>query len=55
VVKQGYRRITIEVQEELWKRFLIQVIKKHGVVKQAGKEFEQALKEYLDNQEKEKG
>jgi hypothetical protein len=52
MVKQGYRRITIEVKEELWKRFLVQVIKEHGVVKQAGAEIEQAIKEYLDKREK---
>jgi hypothetical protein len=52
MVKKGYRRITIEVKEELWKRFLIQVIKKHGVVKQAGEEVEQAIKDYLDKREK---
>ena len=52
MVKPGYRRITIEVKEELWKRFLVQVIKEHGVVKQAGPEIEQAIKEYLDKREK---
>ena len=52
MVKSGYRRITIEVREELWKRFLVQVIQKHGVVKQAGAEVEQAIKEYLDKREK---
>jgi hypothetical protein len=52
MVKPGYRRITIEVREELWKRFLVQVIKEHGVVKQAGTEIEQAIKEYLDKREK---
>jgi hypothetical protein len=52
MVKPGYRRITIEVKEELWKRFLVQVIKEHGVVKQAGTEIEQAIKEYLDKREK---
>jgi hypothetical protein len=52
MVKQGYRRITIEVKEELWKRFLVHVIKEHGVVKQAGTEVEKALKEYLEKREK---
>ncbi len=52
MVKPGYRRITIEVKEELWKRFLVHVIKEHGVVKQAGVEVEKALKEYLDKREK---
>lgn len=52
MVKQGCRRITIEVNEDLWKRFLVQVIKKHGVVKQAGPEVEQAIKEYLEKREK---
>ena len=52
MVKAGYRRITIEVREELWKRFLFQVIKEHGVVKKAGAEVEQAIKEYLDKREK---
>lgn len=52
MVKAGYRRITIEVKDELWKRFLVHVINEHGVVKQAGVEVEQALKEYLDKREK---
>ena len=52
VKREGCRRITIEVDEEIWKRFLVQVIKKHGVVKQAGAEVEQAIKEYLAKREK---
>jgi hypothetical protein len=52
MVKAGHRRITIEVDDELWKRFLYQVIKEHGVVKQAGVEVQKAIKEYLDKREK---
>jgi hypothetical protein len=52
MVRAGCRRITIEVDEELWKRFLLQVIKEHGVVKQAGSEIEKAIKEYLEKREK---
>jgi hypothetical protein len=52
MVKPGCRRITIEVEDELWRRFLTQVIKEHGVVKQAGPEIEVAIKEYLDKREK---
>jgi hypothetical protein len=52
MVKPGYRRITIIVEDELWRRFLHQVIKEHGVVKQAGPEIEIAIKEYLDKRGK---
>jgi len=47
------RRTTIIVDDQLWKRFLSYVVKKHGVAKKVSVEVEVAIKEYLDRHEKE--
>lgn len=46
------RRTTIIVDDQLWKRFLTYVVKKHGAAKKASVEVEIAIKEYLDRHEK---
>ena len=50
--RQNTRRTTIVVDDQLWKRLLSYVVKKHGTAKKASVEVEQAIKEYLDRQEK---
>jgi len=49
----GKRRTTILVDDDLWKRFLTYVVKKHGIAKKASIEIENAVKEYLNRHEKE--
>jgi predicted transcriptional regulator len=46
------RRTTIVVDDQVWKRLLSYVVKKHGTAKKASFEVEKAVKEYLDRQEK---
>jgi hypothetical protein len=46
------RRTTIIVDDELWKRFLSYVVRKHGAAKKTSVEVEAAIKEYLDHHEK---
>lgn len=46
------RRTTIIVTDELWKRFLTYVVKKHGAAKKASVEVEIAIEEYLKRHEK---
>ena len=46
------RRTTIIVDDQLWKRFLTYVVKKHGVAKKASIEVQAAISEYLDRHEK---
>ncbi|MGA2308219.1 MAG: hypothetical protein ABSG57_01560 [Candidatus Bathyarchaeia archaeon] len=46
------RRTTILVDDELWKRFLTYVVRKHGAAKKASIEVEAAVQEYLDRHEK---
>jgi hypothetical protein len=50
--RQNTRRTTIVIDDQLWKRLLSYVVKKHGTAKKASIEVEQAIKEYLDRQEK---
>ncbi|MGB9693929.1 MAG: hypothetical protein ACPLYF_03710 [Fervidobacterium sp.] len=50
--RQNTRRTTIVVDDQLWKRLLSYVVRKHGTAKKASVEVEQAIKEYLDRQEK---
>jgi len=47
------RRTTILVDDNMWKRFLSYVVKKHGSAKKASVEVENAVKEYLSRHEKE--
>jgi hypothetical protein len=47
------RRTTVLVDDDLWKRFLTYVVKKHGSAKKASIEIENAVKEYLNRHEKE--
>jgi hypothetical protein len=46
------RRTTIVIDDELWKRFLTYVVKKHGAAKKASIEVEAAVREYLNKHEK---
>jgi hypothetical protein len=46
------RRTTILVDDQLWKRLLSYVVRKHGTAKKASIEVEKAVIEYLDRQEK---
>lgn len=48
LTKPSKRRTTIVVDDELWKRFLTYVVKKHGVAKKASVEVEAAIREYLN-------
>ncbi len=46
------RRTTIVVDDDLWKRFLSYVVRKHGTAKKASVEVENAVKEYLNRYER---
>ncbi|MGB9756165.1 MAG: hypothetical protein ACPLVJ_00065 [Candidatus Bathyarchaeales archaeon] len=50
--RQNTRRTTIVVDDQLWKRLLSYVVRKHGTAKKASVEVEQAIREYLDRQER---
>jgi hypothetical protein len=47
------RRTTVLIEDDLWKRLLSYVVKKHGTAKKASVEVENAVKEYLNRHEKE--
>lgn len=47
------RRTTILVDDDMWKRFLSYVVKKHGTAKKASVEVENAVREYLNRYDKE--
>jgi len=51
--KRQCSKRTLSIEDELWKRFLTYVVKKHGEDRHTSEEVEQALKEYLDKHEKE--
>lgn len=46
------RRTTVVVDDDLWKRFLSYIVKKHGTAKKASVEVENAVREYLNRHEK---
>ncbi len=50
--RKNTRRTTIVIDDQLWVRLLSYVVKKHGTAKKVSAEIEQAIKEYLDKQEK---
>jgi len=50
--KRQCSKRTLSIEDELWKRFLTYVVKKHGEDRHTSEEVEQALKEYLDKHEK---
>ncbi len=41
-------KTTMQIDDKLWKRFLGQVIKKHGTTKKQSQELEAAIAEYLE-------
>jgi hypothetical protein len=47
-------RTTLVINTKLWKQFLSFVVQKHGTARRISVEVEEAIKEYLDNQEKPK-
>jgi hypothetical protein len=50
--RQNTHRRTLVIDDQLWVRLLSYVVKKYGTAKKASVEVEQAIKEYLDRQEK---
>ena len=40
-------KTTMQIDDKLWKKFLGQVIKKHGTTKRQSQELEIAISEYL--------
>jgi hypothetical protein len=50
--RKNTNRRTLVIDDQLWIRLLSYVVKKHGTAKKASVEVEQAIKEYLDRQEK---
>ncbi len=44
---------SIKIDEELWKEFVMFVVKKHGSTRKIGYELEKAIKEYLEKHKNE--
>jgi hypothetical protein len=46
-------KTTMQIDDKLWKKFLGQVIKKHGTTKKQSAELEIAISEYLERHKEE--
>jgi len=46
-------KTTMQIDDKLWKKFLGQVIRKHGTTKKQSEELEIAISEYLEHHKEE--
>ena len=52
MIEMGKKKTSMNIDENLWKEWLLFVTEKHGTSRKVGEELEKALREYMDRHKK---